>query len=81
VTADATPGFLIFLGAIGLLAWWLWCSQQRAALAMPPHPADADGYWQTPFYLRSNTPVYDGTQAIMPSVVSDAWALATYYSG
>jgi hypothetical protein len=76
----AIPGTIIFLGTIGLLAWWLWCQQQRALAAMPPQPSASDGSWSTPFYLRSNTPVFDGTQAMLPTI-PDEFALATYFSG
>jgi hypothetical protein len=78
---EAIPGTVIFLGALGLLAWWLWSCQQRALMTMPAHPATADGYWQTPYYLRANTPVFDGTQAIVPSIAGDPWSLAIYYGG
>jgi hypothetical protein len=76
---QAIPGTVIFLGALGLLAYWMWTRQQFAAMTAPS--PDAADNWQTPFYLRANTPVFDGSQAILPTVPDDSWSLATFYGG
>ena len=74
---DATPNIIVFLGVIGLLAWWIAARNQPVANAAP-HPEMGD-FWTTPLYLRYNTPIFDGTSAIVPSVPGDNWSLASIY--
>lgn len=67
------PAFIVFLGALGILAYWLAGRQAT----MVPNP-DMPDHWTTPLYLRSNTPVFDSSKAIVPSYPSDPWSLAVY---
>lgn len=71
--SDPIPAFVVFFGALVVIACWLAGRQQT----MVPTPGMTD-YWTTPLYLRSNTPVFDGSAAIVPSYPSDPWSLAVY---
>jgi hypothetical protein len=71
---DVTVSFLTLIAIFGIA--WLFFGQQRMAVPMMPDAGMPD-YWQTPYYLRYNTPVPDSSVAIMPTQAVSGWSLSS----
>lgn len=66
----------VLLAGLGLLWWFGWPQWARSAPMMATDMSP-DGVWETPYYLRYNTPVAGTTTAIAPTSAGDSWSLAT----
>jgi hypothetical protein len=53
---------------------WLTQRIERVPAKLPAAAENVD-YWTTPFYLRSNVPVVDGSTWLLPQQANNSWSL------